>query len=578
MNAILHRRRPAGRQDGERGAILIIATIGIVLAVVSAALAVDLGRQAQEARRNQKVADLAALDAVRALPNDPTGAAQQSATRNEFDYTAPGNQLTVEPGNIDASRNFVPGPLGTANAVRVTARSIVRGGFLPGDQSVLRRAVAAMGTSTPIGTVRVGSKMATVSSTERTILNRLLNQTVGGSHPVDAVGWKGLADANVSFERLRTALNLTTGSADQVLDTQLTFRRLLEATVTALNADGTPSSAAAITPLTSIATNVAASGGGQVTLRDLFDIAGNAGNGSDVANATINVLDIVRGGAIVADGNHFASMDLTASEIGPIPGLNFARVKFGLIEPPQQETGPPKDELGNYRTVARTSQARVLVELHLQLPLTGLGLVDVTVPYYLDAGSAEALLDSLNCSSGGDKPASVDILGRTTAGTSSVGTVSDAALGTEVPVPSPTGATLVNVVGLVTVSTTGAITTTIPGNSGTMLTFTPEYTPDAASKPVPGTQLSVPLLTSANVNVSVVGLLDANAIKLDVINGVNNAVPGLTSNLLDPIYRSLGLAFAGADVWAPPVQTCQAVNFVPSPPPPPGSGVPVLVV
>ena len=56
------------RQADERGAILVVAVAGVVLATIAAALAVDLGRQAAEKRTDQKVADLAALDGARALP------------------------------------------------------------------------------------------------------------------------------------------------------------------------------------------------------------------------------------------------------------------------------------------------------------------------------------------------------------------------------------------------------------------------------------------------------------------------------------------------------------------------------
>lgn len=571
---LVARLRP--HRDGEAGAILILATAGIVLAVICSALAVDLGRQGQEARRNQKVADLAALDAVRALPNDPTPAAQQSATRNEFSWASPGNSMTVEPGTMDVNRNFVPGPLAGATAVRVGVQSVLEDDFLPGNHTIVRRAVATISSAAQIGTVRVGSKVASVSSTDRTILNRLLGGTVGGAFNLDAVSWKGIADANVTFSRLRTALGLTAGSADQVLDTTLTYRQLLQATASALNADGSPSSLAAVTPITTIAGQLNAAGGGNVTLRELFDIAGNAGNGSDVANATINVRDIVTGGAIVADGDHFASMDLTAADIGSVPGLNFARVKFGLIEAPQQKTGPAKDAQGNYRTQATTSQVRVSIELHLRLGLAGIGLTEVNVPYVIDAGSATALLDTITCSGTSSVPTGVDILGRTTAGSAKIGSVSDSSLGGPVP-PTPTPTQIVSVLGLVTVSTNNVVSATIPGNPGQMLHFTPPYTADAPSKAITGTNLTLPVLTTGDLNVSVLGLLNANAIKLDIVNGVGLAMPAVNTLLLNPIYRNLGLAFAGADIWAPPVQECQALGFTTSPPPPPSAMVPVLV-
>ena len=71
-------------QPDEKGAILVLAAVGLVVAMIAAGLAVDIGRLASFARTDQKVADLAALDAVRVLPTNPTAAAAASAARNGF--------------------------------------------------------------------------------------------------------------------------------------------------------------------------------------------------------------------------------------------------------------------------------------------------------------------------------------------------------------------------------------------------------------------------------------------------------------------------------------------------------------
>ena len=284
--------------DRERGAILILGAVGMVLAMISAALSVDLGRLAQERRNNQKVADLAALDAVRALHlGDPLEAARRSAERNGFPWSAPSYGLSTQPGTTDGDGNFVPGPLATATALQVEVTSPFRNQFAPGERVVKARAVSAL--AGPMGSVAVGSTLAgasaTVGATEVKVLNRLLSRIISpGTVNVDAVGWKGIADAAVSFERLRAALGLTAGSVDGALDASLTYRQLLDATVDALEADGSPTSAAAVTPLGDIATEVEASLGASVRLRDLFDITGTVGNGADVADARLRVLDVVR--------------------------------------------------------------------------------------------------------------------------------------------------------------------------------------------------------------------------------------------------------------------------------------------
>jgi Flp pilus assembly protein TadG len=99
----------------ERGAVLVIPVVGVVPAVVAAALAVDLGSLAHEKRSDQKVADLAALDAVRGL-NDSyilgaahpvltvltpkllraTTLAQESALKNGYDRPMPPGATTCK--------------------------------------------------------------------------------------------------------------------------------------------------------------------------------------------------------------------------------------------------------------------------------------------------------------------------------------------------------------------------------------------------------------------------------------------------------------------------------------------------
>ncbi len=55
------------RRD-ERGSVLSLSAVGMVLAMLAASLSIDLGSLAQLSRELQKVADLAALDAVRPSP------------------------------------------------------------------------------------------------------------------------------------------------------------------------------------------------------------------------------------------------------------------------------------------------------------------------------------------------------------------------------------------------------------------------------------------------------------------------------------------------------------------------------
>jgi uncharacterized membrane protein len=621
LSRLLHRR-------DERGAIILLAAVGVVVAMIAGGLAVDLGTLSVETRTDQQIADLAALDGVRALPNNPTSAVQASATRNKFPYTSPGYQLTPMWNDVTTGLfGTDPTKLATATMVRVIAKSPHAKVFAfstVASSGVNRTATAALGNpapcppmpyvcvtsdGSPIGTVRVGSSAASLTTADSTILNKLFANTVGGGAGTTLVGWQGLASGNVKFSRLRTALGYSAGTADTVLDANLTYRQLLDATVSALNADGSPSSLTAATFLGTLASQVSATAGATVTLRHLLNIVGNVGGGADVADATINVKDIVVGGMTLADTDHFASFNLTAADIPGLPGTSV-NVKFGLIQSPQEKSGPPKDASGNYRTVASTEQLRL--QLTLNIPISILNALsgvlatlsvanlNLSVPYYVTGAGATASLDTMTCAAGNDVPTSVDIFGQTTLATSNLGVVSDAALSNTTTTPTISaagnmgGANLsVTVLGITTgvsisVLENGVISVSYPGHSGHVL-FNPPYD-GATSKPVPGTtSLTLPSTVVQNgatagftLNVSGLGasLVNITTLQNDIlaqIGPTGAALGALNSVLIGPLQRALGLSLANGDIWAPPAQHCNPVSYNVSGPGTPAPLVPSLV-
>jgi uncharacterized membrane protein len=160
-------------QRDERGTILIMSIAGLIMAIFASALAVDLGRQAQEKKSDQLIADLAALDAARELEPlqlsvpgvtlavviaDAQTAAEDSARRNGFDLDDPDRSLTTEVGNVDSDKLFTPG--GTPpNAVRTVVTSPIGYVFGAGSRDLTATAVAKLvsspgsgGGGTPGGT------------------------------------------------------------------------------------------------------------------------------------------------------------------------------------------------------------------------------------------------------------------------------------------------------------------------------------------------------------------------------------------------------------------------------------------
>jgi uncharacterized membrane protein len=599
----------------ERGAVAIIATVGLVLAMIAAGLAVDLGSLAQEARDNQKIADLAALDAVRALPGDPTTAAVESAKKNGIecpDDLEPldgcGMEVKWDLGVAGVFQNLLPPtPLTTQVKVTVTSPHENDFPFVPSADSMSRAATATLGNAhgcfypaiceqmpgvtedsvSPLGTVRVGSSIASISSAESRILNLLLTRTVGGAYSLDAVGWQGLAAGNVSLSALRQNLggSYAAGSPNAVLDADFKYRNILDATVLALAADGSPSSLEARNFLITLRNQVSATAGVTMKLRNLLDLVGNFGGGQDVADATINVKDIVTGGLVLADGDHLVSTDLTAADIPGLPGTGVT-VKFGLIEAPQTKTGPPKDAMGAYRTTAETAQLRLLIESNVVVPLPILGNISLKIPYYMQLAGASASLDTLDCSAGAEVPAKVTIYGETEAASISLGTVTNAQLTSPMTTvvaaaSAPIGSVSLNLLltsVTVTVNATANAISSVPGHAGLI-----EFTPNAdgvydgvESKPVPGTtELKLPTAVNGNLSVVVTaGSLPLGVSLADIQSAiyavVNPTLTPLNNLLVKPIQKALGVSIADAHVWAPPVQTCTPTSYNTDPTSTPG--------
>jgi uncharacterized membrane protein len=582
------------RRREERGAILVLSVVGMVIAMIASGLAIDLGRIAQAARDAQRVADLAALDAARVLPAGYQVAARESADRNGFPPDGDGYSLTAIEG-VKTNGSCVPTAGAGSVCVTVTSPHKNSFPFLGGRDSVSRTAMA--GTGSAIGTVKVGSSLASVSGTlppmEVLMLNKVFSSLTGGAYNINAVGWRGLADSTVTFSALTQALGgvtgnsaFTLGSTNEILNTTFTMNQLLTATANVLNNNGNSSVATNVTGIKNGINTTASYLSVPLKLYDFFDFGSVVvGNKQDVANMTLNVLELIKGGAVLADGDHFASFNLAAADVigGAIPGgFTNAKISMGLIEAPQMAFGPAgKNGSGVYYTGAHTSQIRVKIDVTIRVPLTGaltglLGavlvpagtLVDATFSYYLNAGNAHAYLDAVHCGTT-STPTSVDIWGVTDVGTSRFGLVSDTDLRTQstIPVPAP-NQTVLSILGLVNVKATGLVTTTIPGNSGIMRTFTPPYTATSPSQTVPGTMLSLPSLANTSLTTEALVLnLNTGTLITDLISGINatgltfnSNAPGVTTTILKPLYDAIGLSFGTADLWAPPVQTCAALS------------------
>ena len=95
-------------------------------------------------------------------------------------------------------------------------------------------AVAAAPTPT-VASLTVRSTLLTVDSTKSVALNALIGGLLGGKLQLDAVGWNGLINTDISLlkylDALAIRLNVSAGNYDQLLKTDATVGQLVQAAI-----------------------------------------------------------------------------------------------------------------------------------------------------------------------------------------------------------------------------------------------------------------------------------------------------------------------------------------------------------
>jgi len=531
---VKQRRTP--RKD-ERGAVMVLAAAGMVMAMIMAALAVDLGIIAQEARRNQKVADLAAMDAAWALTTDPTAAAQASAQRNGFSSTTPPN-FVVETGTMTAGV-FSVTPLASATAVRVTATSPHKNlfPFVSGGQSVVRKAVA---TDLPMGGFSIGSSLATFDTSRSAILDRFMGRIVKGSNlSAGLVSWSGLADANVTLDAFRTQLasaGFTVGNVNQLLDADLTLTQLMTATAGALTAQGVAGAAQA-SLLNTLKAQVTSTSLATFKLSKFMTVSQGADNMA--LGSTVNVFQLVTAAAQVANGSNFVDV----SDVGiTVPGATSTKASLQVIQAPQFYFGVKGGSVS-------TAQIDLTVTPTLDMPISVAGLAGAHVkndlPIHITGAGAVGTLKDVTCGATSGITVTADPNAFSGSAATSLDVYADVVLLGNIPV--------------LRLPTTSVVPTTDGGATDLSFSYPTQFPPPlgtattqhAGSQPV---GLSGIMTFSVGTPQVLNGAAGAPLLQNLVISATKTALGTLVGKaddlVLTPLLKALGTDIGSADVMA----------------------------
>ncbi len=519
------------RTPDERGAILVLSTVGIVLAMIFSAMAVDLGFTAQEARRNQKVADLAALDAVRDLANHQAIASQSANVRNKFP-TGAGNTVVSQRGTWNGT-TFVPNGAGEDVEVTVTSPHTDLFPFVAGADSVTRRAVANLQERASFD---LGSKLASLNPGDNTLLNQVFSAILGTSPAINMnlVSYQGLTSGTVSLTEIAAA-DLGLGTAQQLATSNIELKRLATATLKALQtkaAGGDLAALAAATALGTFATNIPSDL--HVNMGQILGV--NAPDDPSALSAQLGVFNLISTGgqaAQIANGHNFLNIpNLTLG----IPNLATSHLQLHLIETPRIALpGParqvPMDALlfpTGWQTWAKTAQIGITLTTKISIGCGFLALtcVEVDLPIVIDGAKAFGSLTDVRCAA----PNKYDDILVSTLATQAQAAITAKVklLGITLPLPSIANASVPLGGGSATLTFQNKAP--VPG---------PEYPTDVQSTAATGLGLAT-LLTS---QLNLLGIPLGNLLSL--LQPVTDAID---NQILKPVFESLGLTVGGADV------------------------------
>ncbi len=367
----------------QRGAIGLMTSLTLAMALVFGLLAVDGGRLYMEQRKLQRVVDMAALEAAgqsatcNGIGPQAAALANTSAVRNGFTL-ANGNSLVTTCGSVSTGaaslRSFTPDAsiaeairvVGTSNVATSIAsgiRSLVSGEPLAATTALHAQAVAAA-PRPPLAMLRLRSTLLTMDSRKSALLNALIDP-LGGRVSLDAVGWQGIANTQINLldflDQLAIDLNVGAGHYDELLAKNLKATDLIRAAATVAGRSG--AAADVVTNLGKIV--VGADNSTLIQLGDILDVAN--GTGQAGLDTMLNVIDLVQASVMLAAKDSAAVAQIPLNLLGAVTGT----IRLKVIEPEQLSAigNPATDEIK-----VHTAQVRALISLDLPIlsSITGL--------------------------------------------------------------------------------------------------------------------------------------------------------------------------------------------------------------
>ncbi len=514
----------------QKGSVAIITAVGCTALCAVTALVVDFGSIALQGRRLQGAADLAALSAAQDL-DQMTLAATATAEANMKETVG----VTVVSGiyradkDVRPDQRFVAGdeaPNG-AKVVLTSQAPLYFGRWLVGRESVplKRTATAAVASAKPRAAFSIGSRLARLDGG---VTNQVLSALTGSNVSLSVMDYEALADADVSLltfsDALATDLGVTAGDYEGLLDQTVDAGRALK--VLERLAGSAPDSA--LSKLSQAATGV------ELRFGDLIGIEAAAESGvAGALDVDVSMLDLATAMLEIAGGDRQVALNL-----GARPGIADLRVSLAIGERPNNSPWITVTDRGE--PIVRTAQARLYVKARTSQKLAG--LAQINLPILIELASSEAKLNAIACT----PKQSVELGVKPGLAKASIGTINEDHLDDFKRKLSPTPATLISVLNLVTL--TGKANVEAQDQSHQAVKFSDADIADQKLKSVQARGLV------DGVVVSLLRDLDVGLTGLDLgglVRGVGLLLAPLgpvLDSAINPVLDALGLKLGEADV------------------------------
>ncbi|WP_242077521.1 TadG family pilus assembly protein [Brevundimonas diminuta] len=523
-----------------RGAVAVIAAVAGGLLCLFTAAVIDLGVLVLHTRRVQGAADLAALSAVRNLAQGE-GAVLRAAQATVEANVAPDVSVTVatalgvytpDPAKARNDRFMTGGVKPNAARVEVTSRAPMF--FTPlllgRDQvRVTRRATATTGGGTPKAMISIGSRLARLDGG---VANQLLGGLTGSKVSLSVMDYRRLIDLDVNLlgftDAMATDLGVQVGDYDRLLATQVDAGRALR--VLERVAGGQDGGA--------LGKLASASVGTKVRLGDLIGLEARSPDGiREGLDASVSAMDLIMAMLEVGGGDRQIALNL-----GVPAGLADLKTSLAIGERPNRS--PWLMVTADGQPIIRTAQARLYVRARTAQSLSGLARVEL--PILIELAASEARLKSLSC----DPAHAVEVDVRPGLARASIGMVDEARLGDFKTPLAPQRATLLSVLGLVSI--TGKADVEAADAGFRPLRFDAgdiddQRTKTMASRGFAGGAVAS-LLARLDVDVNVIGLGLGLGDLTKALGRLLEPLGPVLDGALNPVLDLLGLKLGEADV------------------------------